>query len=278
MSNLSEQIWSSLDSMNNLNSLLSSLTPFVEVKFSSKTQSKGSKSGESLEKPYFVLEDLWESFKRWSAYGVEVQFNLTSDEQVLQYFVPYLSAIQLYAEDEESDKKSSEKSGDSVSSKETTNKVVYEYFENHSPYVRLPLTKKVSNLAKDDPCIKNLRSSEISPRSWFSVAWYPIYRIPNGPTLSDIKASFLTYHNLSTEFKRKTQPEISDNDRKLKTPLPVFGLTTYKVKGSVLPFPAASESRRLNSLLKAADDWLKNLKVVHCDHNHFVKNGKQWVD
>ncbi|KAI5399095.1 hypothetical protein KIW84_064461 [Lathyrus oleraceus] len=222
------------------------------------TQSKGSKSGESLEKPYFVLEDLWESFKRWSAYGVEVQFNLTSDEQVLQYFVPYLSAIQLYAEDEESDKKSSEKSGDSVSSKETTN--------------------KVSNLAKDDPCIKNLRSSEISPRSWFSVAWYPIYRIPNGPTLSDIKASFLTYHNLSTEFKRKTQPEISDNDRKLKTPLPVFGLTTYKVKGSVLPFPAASESRRLNSLLKAADDWLKNLKVVHCDHNHFVKNGKQWVD
>ncbi|CAK8572752.1 unnamed protein product [Lathyrus sativus] len=279
MSNLSEQISSSRDSLNNLNSLLSSLTPFVDVKFSSESESKGSKTSDSGEKSYFVLEDLWESFKKWSAYGVEVKFNLNSDEPVLQYFVPYLSAIQLYAADEELDQKSSEKTGDSVSSKETTHKVLYEYFETHSPYVRLPLTKKVSDLAKEDPCIKNLKSSEISPRSWFSVAWYPIYRIPNGPTLKDIEASFLTYHKLSTQFKRKTRPEISDSDKKLlKTRLRVFGLTTYKVKGSILPFPAASESPRLNSLLKAADDWLENLKVSHCDHYHFVKTGKQWVD
>ncbi|CAI8603737.1 unnamed protein product [Vicia faba] len=255
MSNLFEQISSSSDSVNNLNSLLSSFTPLVNAKFSYE------KTCDSGEKPYFILEDLWESFKEWSAYGVEVQFTL-NDEQVLQYFVPYLSAIQLYVEDEGLD----EKSGDSV----TTNKVVYEFFEHFSPYVRIPLTKKVSTLAKEDPCLKYLRSSEISPCSWFSVAWYPIYRIPNGPTLKNIEASFLTYHNLST------QPEM--RDRKMKTPLPIFGLTTYKVRGSILPFPEASQSCQLNSLLKAADGWLKNLKVRHYDHNHFVQNGKQWVD
>ncbi|XP_058755978.1 uncharacterized protein LOC131629199 [Vicia villosa] len=235
-------------------------------------ESKGSKTYESGEKPYFVLEDLWESFKEWSAYGVEVPLRLNEDDHVLQYFVPYLSAIQLYVEDGELNKKSSEKSGDSMSSKETTNKIVYEYFEYSSPYVRLPLTKKVLTLAKENPCIKNLRSYELSPCSWFSVAWYPTYRIPNGPTIKNIEASFLTYHNLSTKFKK---PEM--HDRKLRMPLPIFGLTTYKVRGSILPFPSASESRLLNSLLKAADDWLKNLEVIHCDHMHFVRNGKQWV-
>ncbi|KAL5069068.1 hypothetical protein RYX36_019955 [Vicia faba] len=195
MSNLFEQISSSSDSVNNLNSLLSSFTPLVNAKFSYE------KTCDSGEKPYFILEDLWESFKEWSAFGVEVQFTL-NDEQVLQYFVPYLSAIQLYVEDEGLE--------------------------------------------------------------------YPIYRIPNGPTLKNIEASFLTYHNLST------QPEM--RDRKMKTPLPIFGLTTYKVRGSILPFPEASQSCQLNSLLKAADGWLKNLKVRHYDHNHFVQNGKQWVD
>lgn len=47
--------------------------------------------------PFFVLSDLWESFKEWSVYGVGVPLILNDRDGVVQYYVPYLSGIQLYA-------------------------------------------------------------------------------------------------------------------------------------------------------------------------------------
>lgn len=44
----------------------------------------------------FVLGDLWESFKEWSAYGAGVPLLLNGSVSVVQYYVPYLSGIQLY--------------------------------------------------------------------------------------------------------------------------------------------------------------------------------------
>lgn len=48
--------------------------------------------------PYFVLGDLWESFREWSAYGAGVPLVLNDNDSVVQYYVPYLSGIQIYAE------------------------------------------------------------------------------------------------------------------------------------------------------------------------------------
>ena len=48
--------------------------------------------------PYFVLGDLWESFKEWSAYGAGVPLILNDSDCVVQYYVPYLSGIQIYAD------------------------------------------------------------------------------------------------------------------------------------------------------------------------------------
>lgn len=48
--------------------------------------------------PYFVLGDLWESFKEWSAYGAGVPLILNDSDSVVQYYVPYLSGIQIYAD------------------------------------------------------------------------------------------------------------------------------------------------------------------------------------
>lgn len=45
-----------------------------------------------------MLSDLWESFKEWSAYGVGVPLILNDCDGVVQYYVPYLSGIQLYAD------------------------------------------------------------------------------------------------------------------------------------------------------------------------------------
>ncbi|KAG8366655.1 hypothetical protein BUALT_Bualt17G0102200 [Buddleja alternifolia] len=52
--------------------------------------------------PFFVLSDLWASFKEWSAYGVGVPFILNDSDSVVQYYVPYLSGIQLYTDQSKS--------------------------------------------------------------------------------------------------------------------------------------------------------------------------------
>lgn len=43
-----------------------------------------------------MLGDLWEAFKEWSAYGAGVPLLLNNTDGVVQYYVPYLSGIQLY--------------------------------------------------------------------------------------------------------------------------------------------------------------------------------------
>lgn len=50
--------------------------------------------------PYFVLGDLWESFREWSAYGagVPLVLNDNDNDSVVQYYVPFLSGIQIYAQ------------------------------------------------------------------------------------------------------------------------------------------------------------------------------------
>jgi len=48
--------------------------------------------------PHFCLGDLWEAFKEWSFYGAGVPLVLNGSDSVIQYYVPYLSAIQLYAD------------------------------------------------------------------------------------------------------------------------------------------------------------------------------------
>lgn len=59
---------------------------------------KGWKTSGTDGNPYFSLDDLWESFREWSAYGVEVPLLLNGSDSVKQYYVPYLSGIQLYVE------------------------------------------------------------------------------------------------------------------------------------------------------------------------------------
>lgn len=55
---------------------------------------------------YFTLGDLWESFMEWSAYGAGVPLVLDGSDPVVQYYVPYLSGIQLYVESTASNAKS----------------------------------------------------------------------------------------------------------------------------------------------------------------------------
>ncbi|KAF3793838.1 hypothetical protein EJ110_NYTH09089 [Nymphaea thermarum] len=268
----------------NLDRFLQATTPSVPAQYFPKTAMRGRGNADEFH-PFFMLGDLWESFKEWSAYGAGVPLVLNGSDSVVQYYVPYLSAIQLYADSsscpqskprrpgEESDRESyrdtssdassdldygksmkssnngawswhssseinmlrlerdyaREKSSisqggfssdDGDASNNSCDCLMFEFFEQNPPYNRQPLTDKacirfrfhfpvldlhflclILELAIQFPKLKTLRSCDLLPASWISVAWYPIYRIPMGPTLQDLDACFLTFHSLSTPFK-----------------------------------------------------------------------------
>lgn len=291
-------------------------------------------------RPYFSLGDLWESFKEWSAYGAGVPLLLDDGSDcVVQYYVPYLSGLQLYGHSclpalclgrcgEESDgdscmDSSSDGSSDSEPVRGLKSKacsrsrlsttsmlrmerlslsenparlqeefssddgedgnsegcLLFEYLEQDPPHCREPLADKISDLAGCFPELKILRSCDLLPASWISVAWYPIYRIPTGPTLKDLDACFLSFHSLSTPTKGAgnspgahiTYPLGIDGVPRIS--LPAFGLASYKFRGSVWTPNGECARQHANSLQQAADSWLSLLGVHHPDYQFFVTNG-----
>ncbi|KAL7110606.1 hypothetical protein ACP275_05G036800 [Erythranthe tilingii] len=321
-------------SLCNLERFLESVTPSVPSQFLSKMKVRSWRTCDVEFQPFFVLSDLWESFKEWSAYGVGVPLTLHDRDGVVQYYVPYLSGIQLYADlskstsklrrpGEESDGEyfrdsSSDVSSDSEQERGGSNYsrnqaidsslrvdqlslreqqmafqegfssdegepgrsngcLLFEYLERDPPYCREPLANKISDLALHFPELKTLRSCDLLPSSWISVAWYPIYRIPTGPTLRDLDACFLTFHSLHTPMtgSEVMHPSIvkypSESDGVPQVSLPVFGLASYKYKGSLWTPNTGHQRQLANSLLQAADNWLHLLQVNHPDFSFFAR-------
>ncbi|RCV40107.1 hypothetical protein SEVIR_9G024800v4 [Setaria viridis] len=304
----------------NLERFLTSTTPSVPVQYLSKTSLRMRRSSDAMDsRPYFCLGDLWESFREWSAYGAGVPLVLNGSDSVVQYYVPYLSAIQLYADpsrptsrnrrpgdesDGESMDTSSESSSDNdvdrlrVSSVEATHRLengglqsddcetdasssfpIFEYLERDPPYGREPLTDKVSALADRCPALKTFKSCDLLPSSWMSVAWYPIYRIPTGPTLKDLDACFLTFHCLATPCKdcdpsTPACPGFGGINRSAnatgKLSLPTFGLAPYKFRASIWASDGTQERDRVTSLMQEADGWLRRIQVDHPDFRFFA--------
>ncbi|XP_021902501.1 uncharacterized protein LOC110818060 [Carica papaya] len=188
---------------------------------------------------FFTLSDLWNCYDEWSAYGAGVPVVLNNAETLVQYYVPYLSAIQIFtsnssmnglreelesghgeirdsfsdscSDESESDKLwrwdacSSEEGGSEQDSlwhlNDRLGYLYFQYFERSTPYGRVPLMDKINELARRYPGLMSLRSVDLSPASWMAVAWYPIYHIPMGRTIKDLSTCFLTYHTLSSSFQ-----------------------------------------------------------------------------
>ncbi|BAF10507.1 uncharacterized protein [Oryza sativa Japonica Group] len=246
---------------------------------------------------YFALEDLWEHYAESSAYGLAVPVRLESGNTITQHFVPYLSAIQIYTSTKsllafsrgsagsESDSWSDDSTGDklsrswdaamsddddsshdsseSVSAKQGAGCLNFQYNEWSSPYERVPLADKVAELAQHYPCLTSLSSAQLSPSSWMSVAWYPIYHIPARGNLKGLSTCFLTYHSLSSVFQ--------DNVEEGRSVVGVspFGLATYRAEGKLWT------SSRSSDLFWAASSWLKQLRAYHPDFIFFTSHCRQ---
>ncbi|KAL5218126.1 hypothetical protein ABZP36_018810 [Zizania latifolia] len=310
----------------NLERFLTSTTPSVPFQYLPKMSLKMRRTGDSTNSsPYFCLEDLWESFREWSAYGAGVPLVLNGSDSVTQYYVPYLSAIQLYADPsrpasrtrrpgDESDGEyvdaSSESSSETdvdrlrVSSVGATHGLenggllaydaecyasasspIFQYLERDPPYCREPLTDKVSILASRFPALNAFKSCDLLPSSWMSVAWYPIYRIPTGPTLEDLDACFLTFHCLATPSKDSDAstpacPGFGGISRCTnatgKLSLPAFGLASYKLRSSIWASDG-TQGQRVASLMEEACNWLSCIQVEHPDFRFFhTRSGTMW--
>ncbi|KAM7485025.1 hypothetical protein LguiA_001034 [Lonicera macranthoides] len=333
------------NSSSNLDMFMEHTTPIVTAQYFPKTSVKGWRTRDESFHPYFILGDLWESFKEWSAYGAGVPLVLNGSDSVVQYYVPYLSGIQLYIDPskpftklrrpgEESDAESSRGTssdgssecgarlrasdvqgpwgpqnlvnattqnfnrlsvrnnfvtGPAVDESEISNPpglLIFEYFEHDLPYSREPLANKISVLASQFPELRTYKSCDLTPASWVSVAWYPIYRIPIGQSLQNLDACFLTFHSLSTPFGGTSTErplvhgsairEVQNADMSLRLSLPIFGLAAYKFKVSVWTSDGVQESQKVNSLLRAADSWLRLLQVNHPDFRFFLSHNSYW--
>ncbi|KAK9676224.1 hypothetical protein RND81_11G062700 [Saponaria officinalis] len=327
--------------LSNVERFLEAITPSVPAHFVSKTMMRGLKKSDVEFQPYFLLSDLWKSFKEWSAYGVSVPLVLNDSDSVVQYYVPYLSGIQLYFDPSKAPAKSRQTSDDSYGdyfscdssrdgssdserdralmySREMQNpyilpsdislkmerslsshqrtalhetllndqgesgtsqgSLLFQYFEHNLPFCREPLVDKISDLSLQLPELKLLRSCDLLSSSWLSVAWYPIYRIPTGPTLRDLEACFLTYHSLHTPIRDAAATEApvmvypNEIDGSPRIALPVLGLASYKFGGSLWTPSSASDSQLVNSLWQAADSWLRLLQVNHPDYMFFCRD------
>ncbi|KHN14742.1 hypothetical protein glysoja_020915, partial [Glycine soja] len=186
---------------------------------------------------YFTLKDLWDCYSEWSAFGACIPLMLENGDTLVQYYVPNLSAIQIYrsksrirkedvegielecyssSEDSGSDDLSrsasnnSSKAWDDASLDSGSDQVVLcsttkdmlgalylQYSENYPPYQRVPFSEKITELAKSHPALMTLKSVDISPTSWMAVSWYPIYSVPCQKNKKD-PTSFLTFHSLSS--------------------------------------------------------------------------------
>ncbi|KAI3932892.1 hypothetical protein MKX01_031874 [Papaver californicum] len=327
----------SLINSTNLDRFLESVIPSVPTQSLSKTSMKALKSSDKdCLHPYFNLGDLWESFKEWSAYGAGVPLVLNGIDSVVQYYVPYLSGIQLYVDPSKPSPRLSRpgEESDAESSRETSSdgsdcdlerqskhlqdelwtkqnpadvqrsfrdkplngtcsddgelgippgKLIFQYMEREAPYSREPLADKIAVLASRFPELKAYKSCDLLSSSWISVAWYPIYRIPTGPTLQDLDACFLTFHSLSTPMRNTPNdlPQVPGSsivkfngaiDSSSKLTLPVFGLASYKFKGSVWTPNGSYEHQQASSLLQGADNWLRLLQVDHPDYRFFASH------
>ncbi|KAJ8574054.1 hypothetical protein K7X08_010565 [Anisodus acutangulus] len=259
----------------NLQSFLQSVTPIVPSKPLPKSNiddqsSTWNPNGDG----YFTLGDLWNCYEEWSAYGVGAPICLKDDnETVIQYYAPYLSAINIYTirspsslirnssgdhdvdfemeswsdASDSSDKLSRSLSNNSISadscfelepSRNHLGYLYFQYSETCSPFWRIPFSDKILEFAHSYPGLATLKSTDLSAASWMAIAWYPIYHVPMKGITKNVSSSFLTYHTLSSSFQDAVEENSgngTDGEKKGDSGIRLspFGLAAYKMQNDV---------------------------------------------
>lgn len=100
------------------------------------------------------------------------------------------------------------------------------------PWFRRPLYDMLDELSQEEPDLLTMKLKDLHPASWFCVAWYPLYRIPDAPLVT----RFLTFHSF-----HPPQQETNLVCQGGSVPLAVFGLEWYNMTDEL---------------------WMDNIKIV----------------
>ncbi|KAI3994855.1 hypothetical protein MKX01_037406 [Papaver californicum] len=145
--------------------------------------------------------------------------------------------------------------------------LLFEFFETDGPQLRKPLYDKVMELVKggtsnhkvfgDPSNLECMNLHDLHPASWYSVAWYPIYRIPEGK----FRASFLTYHSLGYLVQRCLID--SEWNEQSSIVSPVLGLESYNTHGECWFCPSKPiENSKANAIFNSSDILKVRLKTL----------------
>lgn len=146
--------------------------------------------------------------------------------------------------------------------------LVFEFFESEQPQQRKPLYDKVRDIIELSTSNHHVYGESsrldctdlhnIHPASWYAVAWYPIYRIPEG----NFRASFLTYHSLG-HFIHRCTPEHQRGDQ-YSVVSPALGMQSYNAEGECWFYPKdlVESSFRNSEILKQRLRTLEEAAVI----------------
>ncbi|KAK9831111.1 hypothetical protein WJX74_003657 [Apatococcus lobatus] len=153
------------------------------------------------------LADVWRFFQQPSLYGQEIITQGGKRGPARAYYLPSLSAMQLFLPTEAHDGTSAHRPRHQIYSHEaewgpgwsSCFRPLAELFEMELPFQRPPLFERIADMASgllsdglDGQLLLTTRLKDLHPASWFAVAWYPIYSIPDAP----LNGRFLTFHTL----------------------------------------------------------------------------------
>nr|GEV86732.1 hypothetical protein [Tanacetum cinerariifolium] len=153
--------------------------------------------------------------------------------------------------------------------------LAFEFMDSGLPFSRKPVSEKIAELSSKFPELTNYRSCDLSPSSWICIAWYPIYRVPMGPTLRQVKTAFLSIHPLSTQRESMAKANMTDSPT---VRLPVIGLASFKLEGSLISPITPQEHAQEIHLFQAASNWLDNLQARLQDFTFFENRSNESVE
>ncbi|KAF2304727.1 hypothetical protein GH714_037725 [Hevea brasiliensis] len=283
--------------LTNLDRLMESVTPAVSAQYLPEARLLGRRTQEADIQPFFCLGELWESFKEWSVYGAGVPLLLNGSDTVKQYYVPSLSGIQLYV-DPSRLRRHGEYS-DAESSKETSGAGSSDFeAEKHTKggvdgadqhYLKNLNSQGMQRLIlRDKPlhCSSN-DEMEISSSHGLLVYEYleqeqphcrkPLYDKASPFHVHEYKCVKVVVGKNQVPFEVLSGGKAYSMTASSKIALPVFGLASYKFRGSILTPIGAHEWQQANSLLQAADNWLRSLEV-HPDVQAYNENYPYYKD
>ncbi|PPS03844.1 hypothetical protein GOBAR_AA16820 [Gossypium barbadense] len=259
-------------SLTNLDRLMESVTPLVPAQCFSEAKMRGWRTHEVNLRPYFCLGDLWECFSEWSVYGVGVPLLLNGSDSVKQYYVPSLSGIQLFVDQqrprasEDSDVESSRETSSAGSSDCETDRrlkggVVGAREKHNSQGTNKPPTSSFSD------------EMEVGKSPGHLVFEYFEQEQPHHRKPLYDKATVTGKNQLHSPAS--SSRKVCGFDASSQISLPVFGLASYKLRGSILTSNCSQEWQQASSLLHAADNWLHGLRVHLPDFQFFVSHNSK---